>query len=79
MTDLLISKDEAQLRIRAARRGFFVMRVRGGEEKRRRKAGMGQYMLLDTQSNSVAVFAADLEDIERFLKADKRQQQQHLH
>jgi hypothetical protein len=73
------SEDEAKLRRHAHCRGFVVMSTRGREEQRRKKAGMGTYMLIDTTTNSVPLFAAELADIARFLKAHKRQQQRHLH
>jgi hypothetical protein len=70
--------DEGRIRHQAARRGFRVMRTRGREHKRRQQTGAGTYMLINQETNSVALFAATLEDIARFVEAHKRTQKQKL-
>ena len=71
--------DEARIRYRAFRRGFRVMCTRGRECKRREKAGVGPYMLLNQATNSVALFAATLADIAIFLRAYDQQRHRRLH
>jgi hypothetical protein len=70
--------DEGRIRHQAARRGFRVMRTRGREHERRQQTGAGTYMLINQETNSVALFAATLEDIARFIEVQKRTQKQKL-
>jgi hypothetical protein len=66
---------ETRLRLRARRKGLVI------KKSRRRKPdspGFGGYMLFDVDTNSVLVgndgfaYSATLEEIERYLKTDKR-------
>jgi hypothetical protein len=66
---------EHRIRRQVKRCGFYVMRPRGAESKRRRKAGVGPYVVLHQATNSVALGAATLDEIAAFLKAHAAQQQ----
>jgi hypothetical protein len=80
MTDALCEFDfglEGRIRYAAARRGYWVMTTRGHENDRRRKAGLGQYLLIDTHTNAVALPVATLDEIAAFLKAQPGRK--HLH
>lgn len=71
--------DESRIRYRAARRGYRVMNTRGREHERRKKAGVGTYMLIDEATNGAALSAATLSDIAAFLVAHDRAQRRQLH
>jgi len=68
---------EVQVRGRARRRGFQVMRTRGREALRRQARGLGQLMLLD--HNSVALFDCTLEEIAAFLIEHDKIERQNFH
>jgi hypothetical protein len=51
--------------------------MRGRELKRRRAAGLGGFMLLDTES--VALFAATLDEIAEFLEVHDKVQKRLMH
>lgn len=67
--DLLIDRQSV-IRKRASRRGYQVVHMRGRERDRRRKLGIGTYMLLG--SDQVIVFAATLTDIAAFLNSPRQ-------
>jgi hypothetical protein len=70
MTELVDTvKAEHQIRRQAKQRGYYVMLTRGAEHKRRKKAGVGPYVVLHQATNSVALGAATLDEIGSFLKA----------
>jgi hypothetical protein len=72
-----VVKYEAQLRYRAARRGYRVMQTRGLENRRREQCGIGTFVLLG--QDGVALSAATLDDISEFLEAHERAQRRQLH
>jgi hypothetical protein len=71
--------SEGRIRYRAARCGFYLTQTRGLENKRREDAGVGTYMLIDQQTESVALFAATLSDINEFLQDRSHAKQPRLH
>jgi hypothetical protein len=72
-----VVKYEAQLRYRAKRLGYSVMRTRGIENQRREARGVGAFLLLG--QDGVALHAATLDDIAKFLQDRDRAQKQQLH
>jgi hypothetical protein len=72
-----VVKYEAQLRYRAKRLGYSVMRTRGRENQRRKASGIGAFVLLG--QGGVALHAATLDDIAKFLQNRARAQKQPLH
>ena len=77
MIDLIDPNDESRIRYRARRRGFQVLRTRGREYRRRLACGQGDLMLLD--ADKVVLFAATLEEIAMFLKADDKAKKRLMH
>jgi hypothetical protein len=77
MIDLIDPNDESRIRYRARRRGFQVLRTRGREYRRRLACGQGDLMLLD--ADKVVLFAATLEEIAIFLKADDKAKKRLMH
>lgn len=69
--------DGGYVRYHARRRGFQVVTTRGREHERRKKAGLGAYMLLG--DDGVALFEATLADIAHFLKNHDCARQSRLH
>ena len=70
MIDVIDPNDESRIRYRARRRGFQFVRTRGREHRRRLACGQGDLMLLD--ADKVVLFAATLEEVAMFLKADDK-------
>lgn len=66
---------ESKIRYHAKRRGYYVMLPRGFELKRREKAGVGPYMLLNMATDTVELPAATLTEIADFLRHNDRAQQ----
>ena len=77
MIDLIGPNDESRIRYRARRRGFQVLRTRGREYRRRLACGQGDLMLLD--ADKVVLFAATLEEIAMFRKADDKAKKRLMH
>jgi hypothetical protein len=69
--------DDGYIRYHARRRGFQVVRTRGREHERRKKAGLGTFMLLG--DDGVALFEATLADIAHFLRNNDCARQSRLH
>jgi hypothetical protein len=72
-----VVKYEARLRYTAKRLGYSVMLTRGLENRRREASGIGAFMLLG--QDGVALHAATLDDIAKFLQDRDRAQKQQLH
>jgi hypothetical protein len=72
-----VVKYEAQLRYRAKRLGYSVMRTRGLEIRRREARGIGEFVLLG--QDGVALHAATLDDIAKFLQDRNRAHKRQLH
>ena len=72
-----IVKYEARIRYRAKRLGYNVMRTRGLENQRREASGVGAFVLLGR--DGVALSAATLDDIAKFLEARDQSQRRQLH
>jgi hypothetical protein len=73
-----VVKYQARLRYRAKRMGYCVVLTRGLENRRREASGIGEFMLLG-QDGGVALSAATLDDIAKFLEAHDRAQKRQLH
>jgi hypothetical protein len=70
---------ESRLRYYAKRRGYYVMHTRGFELKRREKTGAGCYVLINMQTDTVALPAATLTDIFEFLQDHDHVQRRQNH
>ena len=73
--------NERRIRYHATKCGFPLMQTRGDEYERRRRCGIGAYLLIDRDTNAVVLPAATLAEITEFLDSAPRQQlhQERLH